>query len=225
MLAAIVGRLPRPFTACRRGRCDFTLGSRATPPIGALGACIDAPVGELERQLFSSRHAACRADQLTRRIAHQSETPRQHASIAQRGKELGFCQKPLSALEHEPLYRRIEPPGRLLQHPLLALGKPPQHLRRQPRREGRKAERLAMPERAERRMQPRLREIDPLPRRGEEIERPRQRSAGGTNPIAIGAGLPADRFKATGFGSSQPVADNSTDEGKAKNRRIDFLVR
>ena len=41
----------------------------------------------------------------------------------------------------------------------------------------------------------------------------------------VKAGLPADRFKATGFGSSQPVADNSTDEGKAKNRRIDFLVR
>src|SRR3954468_12170681 len=39
------------------------------------------------------------------------------------------------------------------------------------------------------------------------------------------AGLPADRFTATGYGSSQPVATNGTDEGKAQNRRIDFLVR
>jgi OOP family OmpA-OmpF porin len=37
--------------------------------------------------------------------------------------------------------------------------------------------------------------------------------------------LPADRFKATGYGSSQPVADNDSEEGKARNRRIDFLVR
>jgi OmpA-OmpF porin, OOP family len=41
----------------------------------------------------------------------------------------------------------------------------------------------------------------------------------------IRAGLPADRFTATGYGSSQPVATNDTDEGKAQNRRIDFLVR
>jgi OOP family OmpA-OmpF porin len=41
----------------------------------------------------------------------------------------------------------------------------------------------------------------------------------------VKAGLPADRFKATGYGSSQPVADNDSEEGKARNRRIDFLVR
>ena len=41
----------------------------------------------------------------------------------------------------------------------------------------------------------------------------------------IKAGLPASRFTATGYGSSQPVASNDTDEGKAQNRRIDFLVR
>jgi OmpA-OmpF porin, OOP family len=39
------------------------------------------------------------------------------------------------------------------------------------------------------------------------------------------AGLPADRFKAAGYGSQQPVASNDTDEGKAQNRRIDFVVR
>jgi OOP family OmpA-OmpF porin len=41
----------------------------------------------------------------------------------------------------------------------------------------------------------------------------------------IKAGLPASRFTATGYGSSQPVATNATEEGKAQNRRIDFLVR
>jgi OmpA-OmpF porin, OOP family len=41
----------------------------------------------------------------------------------------------------------------------------------------------------------------------------------------VKAGLPASRFTATGYGSAQPVGSNDTDEGKAQNRRIDFLVR
>ena len=41
----------------------------------------------------------------------------------------------------------------------------------------------------------------------------------------VKAGLPASRFTATGYGSTQPVAGNDTDEGKAQNRRIEFLVR
>jgi OmpA-OmpF porin, OOP family len=41
----------------------------------------------------------------------------------------------------------------------------------------------------------------------------------------VKAGLPANRFTAMGYGSTQPVATNDTDEGKAQNRRIDFLVR
>lgn len=41
----------------------------------------------------------------------------------------------------------------------------------------------------------------------------------------IRAGLLADRFKAAGYGSQQPVASNDTDEGKARNRRIEFVVR
>ncbi|MBV9559426.1 MAG: OmpA family protein [Bradyrhizobium sp.] len=39
------------------------------------------------------------------------------------------------------------------------------------------------------------------------------------------AGLPASRFIAVGYGSTQPVASNETDEGKAQNRRIEFVVR
>ena len=41
----------------------------------------------------------------------------------------------------------------------------------------------------------------------------------------VKAGLPANRFTAVGYGSSQPVASNDTDQGKAQNRRIDFVVR
>lgn len=39
------------------------------------------------------------------------------------------------------------------------------------------------------------------------------------------AGVPADRLKAVGYGASEPLASNDTDEGKAQNRRIEFLVR
>ena len=41
----------------------------------------------------------------------------------------------------------------------------------------------------------------------------------------VKAGLPANRFTAMGYGSTQPVAGNDTDEGKAQNRRIDFVVK
>lgn len=38
------------------------------------------------------------------------------------------------------------------------------------------------------------------------------------------AGLPGERLKAVGYGETKPVAPNDTDEGKAQNRRIEFLV-
>jgi OOP family OmpA-OmpF porin len=41
----------------------------------------------------------------------------------------------------------------------------------------------------------------------------------------VSQGMDPDRLTAIGFGYSQPVADNSTDEGRAKNRRIEFRVR
>jgi OOP family OmpA-OmpF porin len=41
----------------------------------------------------------------------------------------------------------------------------------------------------------------------------------------VKAGLPASRFTAVGYGSTQPVASNDTDEGKAHNRRIEFVVK
>jgi OOP family OmpA-OmpF porin len=41
----------------------------------------------------------------------------------------------------------------------------------------------------------------------------------------VKAGLTADRFTAVGYGATQPVAGNDSDDGKAQNRRIEFLVR
>jgi OOP family OmpA-OmpF porin len=41
----------------------------------------------------------------------------------------------------------------------------------------------------------------------------------------VAHGVPADRLVARGFGSNQPVADNSTEAGREKNRRIEYTVR
>ncbi|MHA1159170.1 MAG: OmpA family protein, partial [Alphaproteobacteria bacterium] len=40
----------------------------------------------------------------------------------------------------------------------------------------------------------------------------------------VDAGVQRERLTATGFGESQPVADNSTPAGKSQNRRITFAV-
>src|SRR3954471_19023184 len=52
-----------------------------------------------------------------------------------------------------------------------------------------------------------------------------ERRAQAVADYLVQAGLPAERFTATGYGSMQPLAGNDTDEGKAQNRRIEFLVR
>ncbi|MBI4979570.1 MAG: OmpA family protein [Spirochaetes bacterium] len=38
------------------------------------------------------------------------------------------------------------------------------------------------------------------------------------------SGLPAERFTTTGAGSSKPVAPNTSDAGRAKNRRVEFTL-
>ena len=40
----------------------------------------------------------------------------------------------------------------------------------------------------------------------------------------IGMGIAADRLEAQGYGSQYPVADNSTEEGRQKNRRVSLRV-
>lgn len=41
----------------------------------------------------------------------------------------------------------------------------------------------------------------------------------------VARGLPAERFNAEGYGPQHPVASNDTEEGRARNRRIDVRVR
>jgi OOP family OmpA-OmpF porin len=41
----------------------------------------------------------------------------------------------------------------------------------------------------------------------------------------VQAGLPAERFTAVGYGSTQPIASNETSDGRGQNRRIEFVVR
>jgi outer membrane protein OmpA-like peptidoglycan-associated protein len=39
------------------------------------------------------------------------------------------------------------------------------------------------------------------------------------------SGFPQERISARGFGSSAPIAGNDTEEGRAKNRRVEIIVR
>ena len=52
-----------------------------------------------------------------------------------------------------------------------------------------------------------------------------ERRAQAVTDYLVKAGLPANRFTPIGYGATQPVAGNDTEEGKAQNRRIDFVVK
>ena len=41
----------------------------------------------------------------------------------------------------------------------------------------------------------------------------------------VSRGISADKIVARGYGKDRPVADNSTPEGRADNRRVEILVR
>lgn len=51
-----------------------------------------------------------------------------------------------------------------------------------------------------------------------------QRAAAIVNKL-VGMGIAADRLSAVGKGQTAPIADNSTDEGRAKNRRVEFVKK
>jgi len=50
-----------------------------------------------------------------------------------------------------------------------------------------------------------------------------QRATSVSNYLA-GQGISGERIKTVGFGETTPKYDNSTDEGRAQNRRVEFLI-
>jgi len=50
------------------------------------------------------------------------------------------------------------------------------------------------------------------------------RAANVVRLLTGGTSIPPERMIAVGYGEYRPIADNSTEEGRAKNRRIDIIV-
>ena len=51
-----------------------------------------------------------------------------------------------------------------------------------------------------------------------------QKRADSVRDALIAAGVPANRMTSVGLGEDNPVADNNTEEGRAKNRRVDVIL-
>lgn len=51
-----------------------------------------------------------------------------------------------------------------------------------------------------------------------------EKRAGAVRQALIDRGVEANRLRSRGFGESQPVASNDTEEGRAKNRRTQFVI-
>jgi outer membrane protein OmpA-like peptidoglycan-associated protein len=52
-----------------------------------------------------------------------------------------------------------------------------------------------------------------------------ERRAGSVADYLVGRGVEGGRVTAVGYGESQPVSDNGSDEGRRKNRRVDILLK
>jgi outer membrane protein OmpA-like peptidoglycan-associated protein len=51
-----------------------------------------------------------------------------------------------------------------------------------------------------------------------------EKRAGAVANYLKAKGVPASRIRIKGFGETAPVATNDTDEGRAQNRRVNFLI-
>jgi OOP family OmpA-OmpF porin len=51
-----------------------------------------------------------------------------------------------------------------------------------------------------------------------------QRRANAVHDYLASGGIKSSRLSWTGYGESQPVADNASDEGRAQNRRVELNV-
>jgi outer membrane protein OmpA-like peptidoglycan-associated protein len=49
-----------------------------------------------------------------------------------------------------------------------------------------------------------------------------EQRAASVKTALVSKGIASDRIKSVGFGQDKPIADNSTDDGKAKNRRVEI---
>jgi NitT/TauT family transport system substrate-binding protein len=65
---------------------------------------------------------------------------------------------------------------------------------------------------------------DNVGNRGYNVELSRKRAQAVVNFLVKEFGFPKDKFIVAGNGPDKPVADNKTEEGRAKNRRTDFEV-
>jgi len=51
-----------------------------------------------------------------------------------------------------------------------------------------------------------------------------ERRAEAVRQALLERGVEANRLRSRGFGESQPIAPNDTEEGRAKNRRTQFVI-
>ncbi|MFN0217513.1 MAG: OmpA family protein [Hyphomicrobium sp.] len=59
----------------------------------------------------------------------------------------------------------------------------------------------------------------------ERNQRLSDRRARAVADFLVGVGVSSSRLNAVGYGASRPIADNDTEEGRARNRRIEFAVK
>ena len=51
-----------------------------------------------------------------------------------------------------------------------------------------------------------------------------EKRADAVKEYLLGKGLKNEQIEAKGFGSSKPVADNSTEAGRSRNRRVEIVL-